>query len=385
MQIIPTKVDGVSTLPASEFNQIPLEITNAITNAGITPSILDTNQLSKTFANNSAAGAYYVDSGGANAKVLSRAVGITTYAVGTRVRFINLVANTSGTVTVNVNGIGAVTLYAIDGAPLLPGSLQAGRMYEITYTGSAFTLYRDTRVVTTVNSSTNLTNAYVGSTLLVTTSSASVTISLPQLSTVDIGGEIEIILSSITHPYDVTVRGYAGTELIGTKTSQRYWSTGDSITFRNVAGKWFIVSEVASPPLIWAYGTDAAILNNTQTLVSLAGYNAPTNMTAWVDTVNERVYGLKAGYYYAVGTVDYDVNATGNRQALIGKNAGFSPYVVTSGATAPLGIVRTIMQVSGLFYLNGTTDYLRLNCWHNCGSTLNAKGDLFLIYLGEDH
>jgi len=385
MQIIPTKVDGVSTLPAAEFNQIPLETTNMISSAGITPSSGDTNQLGKAIANYAAHAAYYVDSGTANAKVLSvggSKQGLTAYTAGTMLGFINLTANTSGSVTVNVNGLGAQNLYNYDGAALMPGSLAAGKYYRIAYTGSAFILLNQSKVTVSLTGATSLTNAYIDSLVLCDISAASWTLTLPQLSTMKSGDEICVVISASAASRALTVQGYGGTEYIGSRLSFRYWFANDTLTFRHAGSKWNIVSEKQTPPIVWAYSADIATADNVQSIVALANYNAISNQVG-LNVVNYRITPLQKGFYLAIGTGDFATNYVGNRQVLIGKNAGFTPYVAVSTGYAPSGAVRTLLQVAGLFSMDGSTDYLTLNTIQNSGGNLNVRGDLFLVYLGD--
>lgn len=111
MQDLNDKVTGNSLL-ATEWNQVPSEIQNAIEALGVTLSSGDLNQLGKSLAGYAAEGAEYSDSGAANAYVLS-ATGtkqaIPSYRDGMRIRFMPANANT-GASTVNVAGLGVVNI-----------------------------------------------------------------------------------------------------------------------------------------------------------------------------------------------------------------------------------------------------------------------------------
>lgn len=142
MRDIPLKVDGVSTLPAVEFNELVAETENAITKAGIALSSGDANQLAKAINTIGSAACAYTDSGTANAKVLTPVgtlTGPSSYLVGNIITFLNTVANT-GAVTVNVNGLGAVNLLATNGGALSASMLPAGYPVTAMYHGGAYRL-----------------------------------------------------------------------------------------------------------------------------------------------------------------------------------------------------------------------------------------------------
>lgn len=143
MQNIPTKVDGSTTLPASEFNQIPDELENAITDTGQTLSSGTLNQLSKAIAIYAAGGDFYTDSGAADAYVLdligSKQAPIA-YFVGMRVRFLPSGTNT-GASTVNVNSLGSINIKQSDGTTdVTAGQIIADNEIILTYDGTNFRL-----------------------------------------------------------------------------------------------------------------------------------------------------------------------------------------------------------------------------------------------------
>lgn len=135
MEIV-TKATGDS-LTATEFNQIPNEIENVISDAGLTPSAGDSAQLAKAMAFLVGDADYYSETGAANAYVLapvSPREGITAYVDGHRVSFIPTNSNT-GASTINVNGIGLKNIKKGAGAGSDPasGDLTAGILVELRY------------------------------------------------------------------------------------------------------------------------------------------------------------------------------------------------------------------------------------------------------------
>lgn len=82
---------------------------------------------------------YGVDTGAANAYILTAATPYTSYQNGMLVFFVPGNTNT-GPSTVNINGLGVIPIVTITGAPLGAGQLQAGIMAQIIYFNGAFQL-----------------------------------------------------------------------------------------------------------------------------------------------------------------------------------------------------------------------------------------------------
>ncbi len=75
---------------------------------------------------------YYVDSGAADAYVITPSPAITAYAEGQRFAFRASAANT-GTSTLNVNALGTRIIYDPSGGVLPAGAIEAGGYYEVVY------------------------------------------------------------------------------------------------------------------------------------------------------------------------------------------------------------------------------------------------------------
>jgi len=143
MQDIATKADGVSTLTSAEFNQIPLEMENSISDTGQTLTNSDLNQMSKAMSTYAAGGDFYTDSGIADAYVLSL-IGSkqspTAYFVGMRVRFLPSATNTSAS-TIDVNSLGSKDIKKSDGSSdPAAGEITLDREVTLTYDGTVFRL-----------------------------------------------------------------------------------------------------------------------------------------------------------------------------------------------------------------------------------------------------
>lgn len=129
MEQLNNKVDGAGgaqgSLPAAEWNQIPSELQNIITQLGQSLSSGDLNQVGKAIAGYVANGDFYTDGGAADAYVLA-VVGskqrAPAYTDGFQIRFIAVNANT-GASTVNVAGLGVKDIKLASGADPAAGDI----------------------------------------------------------------------------------------------------------------------------------------------------------------------------------------------------------------------------------------------------------------------
>ena len=85
------------------------------------------------------------DTGTSNAYVLTPAAKLPAYVVNTMVVFSPANTNTTTAPTVNISGLGAVAIKAVDGSALLAGDLQAGQFYAMIYDGAQFKLTQVTK------------------------------------------------------------------------------------------------------------------------------------------------------------------------------------------------------------------------------------------------
>jgi len=124
MQNLTGKTPG-GELTAAEWNQLPQEVQNIITDLGIALVGGDTDQLGKAIAAFLASGDYYSESGIANAYVITpigSRQGPASLHEGMVIRFRPGAANT-GASTVNVNSLGIKDLKREDGTVLQFGDL----------------------------------------------------------------------------------------------------------------------------------------------------------------------------------------------------------------------------------------------------------------------
>ena len=142
MKNIPTQSTSTVLQPA-DFNEAIDELENIITGTGISLSSGDLNQVGKAVAAYAAGADFYVDSGAADAYVLS-AVGSKqapeAYFNGMRVRFRPTNANT-GASTINVNSLGVKNIKLADGsADPLADDIGTATDTEAVYDGTSFRL-----------------------------------------------------------------------------------------------------------------------------------------------------------------------------------------------------------------------------------------------------
>lgn len=139
MEQLNNKVDGAGgaqgSLPATEWNQVPSELQNIITQLGLSLSAGDLNQLGKAIAGYVANGDFYTDGGAANAYVLT-VIGskqrAPAYTDGFRVRFIPDNTNT-GASTINVGALGVKSIVNSAGAALAGNEIVSGVMTELFF------------------------------------------------------------------------------------------------------------------------------------------------------------------------------------------------------------------------------------------------------------
>ncbi|WP_282243331.1 hypothetical protein [Psychrobacillus sp. NEAU-3TGS] len=82
---------------------------------------------------------YAVDTGSANAKVVTLNPALEGYKEGMAIAFKNRLQNT-GAITININGLGVKSILKSNGNDLTSGNLKADSIYTIRYNGTSFIL-----------------------------------------------------------------------------------------------------------------------------------------------------------------------------------------------------------------------------------------------------
>jgi hypothetical protein len=138
MKQIATQIDGQTSLSASDFNQIPLEVQTIITSSGQTLDGNLTNQASRAVVDLGMNAGFYIDSGTVNNIVLSNSnnPAPTSLRDGIEVTFKATTSNTGAT-TINLASLGAKNLLSSNGAALTPSAIISGFHYKCLYVASS--------------------------------------------------------------------------------------------------------------------------------------------------------------------------------------------------------------------------------------------------------
>ncbi len=110
--------------------------------ANITPSgnpdtILASDYFNALVKRINAQSPYYVDSGAANALIVTGDPTFTAYVVGMKLR-VKIAVTSTGAATINVDSLGVVNIKKRVSDALFDGDLQAGGIYNFTYDGTNF-------------------------------------------------------------------------------------------------------------------------------------------------------------------------------------------------------------------------------------------------------
>lgn len=136
MQDLNDKTTG-STLTAAEWNQIPSELQNVITDTGQTLSAGDLDQVGKGVAMYAGNGDFYTDGGAADAYTLTT-IGSKqsspAYVEGMRVRFVAANPGTGAAATVAVGSLGTKSIKLADGSN--PAAGEIAGLVELIYDSS---------------------------------------------------------------------------------------------------------------------------------------------------------------------------------------------------------------------------------------------------------
>lgn len=257
MENIETKFDGVSVLPAAQFNSYINELKNIITSANQSLTGADVTQIAKSIANYVANGNYFTDSGVANAYVLT-VVGArlapTLYTNGFTVLFKVGTTNT-GASTVNVSGLGVKNIKINNGAnDPSAGDLTAGNIVELVYdaSGDYFELTRTEFVISDFLRKNITTNVTVGYTTTAQslgnsgTGTLTPTIATGSIKTLTINGNFTLAAPTDTESGYITIRatndaigGYSVTLSAYTLISGTYNSTANQVNL-------FLITKIGS-------------------------------------------------------------------------------------------------------------------------------------------
>lgn len=204
-----------------------------------------------------------VDTGIANAYVLTFDASFDSYADGIVIYFIAANANT-GASTINVNGLGPVAITRQDGTALTSGQIVANQITQIMYKGTGFVLLFSSSVLATITAPQNTALASANYTLQLTDQGYSFPMTANVARSLIIPPN-----SSVPFPLGTTIfiesEGLAGLGVQrGAGVSLYDTGTGTSANVEIPAGGY-------SSATIYKYGTDAWIINRSANLQTYTG------------------------------------------------------------------------------------------------------------------
>ena len=287
---------------------------------------------------------YSTDTGTANAYIVALPHIITAYTEGLRINFKALNANT-GSSTINVDGVGAVTIKAQSGANLSAGDIVSG-INEVTYNGTDFTL-------------TSMSGSVVsGATTQVRYAMEWGTNAENSLISTAAGGDGSTDYSALHHANKASASSTAsGTAQTGAETAQTNATTQAGIATTKAieaagsaatalaatVGKYdtkIAISSVDSPYTVASMTVDTLLNVNT------TGGNVIVNLPTSSGELDNRLLGInKIG---AVNTVTINPNGTDT----IGGAASFTQYDDTEWADLYLDKAGADWLLGNLSYTN---------------------------------
>lgn len=370
----PTKVDGVSTLPAAEYNDAATELKNAVTGTGLTLSSGDPLQFAKALTWEAQSGNFYTDSGTANSIILANSqAGTAAYRDGMKIRFRKGVTNT-GPVSINVQGMGSVNLLSAEGVALTDSALVAGRLIDADYKTSVGGFV--------VRSIENPTPIYVeAATRTIPPSelnalhdcrmgTGAITLTLPALSTVADGQYL--MFRRDAGAFTLIIDG-SGAETVGTRATQELWGTGATLTIMKINGLWAITNSVDPSISVYMGFNGQSIANNVITTPSLDIVSTTGGLnTSWYNASTFRITPQIAGDYHIHGRVSWNgSSAVGVRQIGILKNGvlvfGGDKDSITNAVS---GALRTALSVAYPVWSVVPGDYFDIAIYQNSGAAL---------------
>lgn len=331
------KSDGVGDkLTANEFNNYIDELENSVTNSGQTLSGADTNQLGKAIAIYAGAGDYYLDSGSANAYVLSpvslRQVP-TSYIDGLKVRFVPDNTNT-GASTVNLNGLGVKDIKRNGSTAIEKGMLTSGVEYLITYNSSLGCfiledqyLKQDSITAYATGGQANAVALVMGTNIISVCATSLDSVKLPDVFN---AGDIVQVTNK------------------GAKTANVYPASGDTIDSASANTPIPLLPE--NTLIFFARTANSAwvLLSDGWQVSPEVDITITGKVTAWTADLQTAIFSYKNGVWYveyniaglttAASRTEYGITITGvdhfmpaqNKQ-MIGASTASATYVPTQG------------------------------------------------------
>jgi hypothetical protein len=383
------KIDGSSTLPAAEYNSLGNESQNLVTGSGQALAGGDLNQFGKAAAIYGAGGDYYVDSGLANAYVLTvinSKQAPHAYFDGMRVRF--LPANTnSGASVINVNGLGSKPIKLDTSGTALPGGyIVTNKECELTYNdgGGYFVLKNQYAATAKVQSGQYITASSSGT----DTYTASLS---PAINAYTANMTVNIAFTAI----NTTTTPTLNINGIGAKTIVN--ADGGAVIPGQVQGlrilyfdqpldKWVLRDITIFDPPVRAViasvylPTDFTLPTggDTKIPISTVDFDTASSWNSGSTRFNPKVPGF---YNITACVLGYSPTTSGPFSLQVWKNGGSPLSWRISEISIPAANKDTGLSGSIVIYMNGTTDYLELAAGQSTGADVtihNGSGNTFM-------
>jgi len=313
----------------------------------------------------------------------SAAINLTSYAAGQFFNFVSAGANTTTSVTLNINGIGAKNITKNGSTALAIGDIASGAMISVIYDGTQFQLQTGVSGVTTfsggttgltpatatkgaitlagtlatANGGTNLTSFTSGGAVYATSTSALTTGTLPVAS----GGTGVATLTS-----GAVVIG-AGTSAV---TSVSPTTTGNCL-FTTDGTNWSSAAKLARATAVTASGTNIDFTNIPSWVKRITVmFNGVTNATSITVRLG---YGatptyVATGYNGAYAQVS---NGSATQSSISSTGFGINASTVVSGIMTISFLDSNIWVASHTLSPNNTAVYLGSGSL-SLGNTLTA-------------
>ena len=143
MKDLTGQINGVTTLPDDDFNEMAQEAKNFIEDVGPASDTGDLDQWGKSAASYSMRAAYMADTGTSTAYVVgpnSGYQGPHSLVTGLEVRFLPTNVNTTTNPTLAMNGEAAKNILSEEGGAIEVGDIHTSRYANMVYDGTAFRL-----------------------------------------------------------------------------------------------------------------------------------------------------------------------------------------------------------------------------------------------------
>lgn len=331
----------------------PVTIPNTFaTQSGNVPaSQLDNNYTALSAAVNDAAtyGNYYADSGAANGLIVTISAPLTfAYTSGVWLDVLVNATTTSGAVTINVNGLGTVSIKDASGATMVGGALIAGNVYRLVYDGTNFRAQDIGPYGPMSLASVNVTGSTIPANGIYLPSANTLGLSSAGAQRATVSSTGNWTVNAPSSGTSVVINGLSGSAPLALAstgaTAQMIAGWSDGI----YSNTWNLISQNTDPLGIGTAGNATfSIATNASTRLTVNGagnvaINAPSSGTALsVSGVNAQAIAFfTSGNSSTQGSADVTIGRAGSTA----NNVAQGPSINLNDTT---NVTNTILQNSG--------------------------------------